>query len=76
MAKPKLYLFVGYPGAGKTTVAKIIEEASAAEHIWADHERRKLFMTPTHSHEESKALYEQLNEQTANLLKAGTSVLF
>ncbi len=73
---PKLYLFVGYPGAGKTTAAKAIEHASDAVHLWADRERREMFGEPTHEHSESVRLYEHLNQQTEKLLKQGKSVMF
>jgi len=76
MNQPKLYLFVGYPGAGKTTVAKLIAATSGAVHIWADVERNKLFSQPTHSEAESRQLYDRLNQETEELLTAGKSVVF
>ena len=76
MSKPKLYLFVGYPGAGKTTVAKVIHENTGAVHLWADKIRRERFENPTYSHEENLQLYAHLNELTGELLRAGNSVLF
>jgi predicted kinase len=74
--KPVLYLFVGYPGAGKTTVAQIIAEATGGVHLWADQERHKRFPNPTHSHEESKRLYDALNAETEKLLATGKTVIF
>lgn len=76
MQKPTLFLFIGYPGAGKTTIAQALQRATGAVHIWADDERHKLFSSPTHSHDESTALYEQLNQRAEDLLKAGESVIF
>jgi predicted kinase len=76
MEHPKLYLFVGYPGAGKTTVAKMIAETTSAQHLWADVERHKLFPVPTHSLEESSELYDKLNKQVDGLLAQGKSVVF
>src|SRR4051812_25913295 len=72
----KLYLFVGYPGAGKTTIAQLISERTGAVHIWADLERKKMFGEPEHSREENAKLYEYLNRKTAELLAAGQSVIF
>jgi predicted kinase len=74
--RPVLYLFIGYPGAGKTTVAKIISEKTGAKHLWADVERHKLFEKPTHSLEESTELYDKLNQATDYMLAKGESVVF
>lgn len=76
MAKPKLYLLVGYPGAGKTTVSKLITNHTGAVHLWADFERHKLFGDATHSHTESLKLYDYLNAEAEKLLAAGHSVVF
>ena len=67
---------VGYPGAGKTTVAQLIAGRTGAEHIWADLERHKMFDDPTHDKAESRQLYESLNGRAEKLLAAGKSVVF
>jgi predicted kinase len=76
MHKPTLYLFVGAPGAGKTTVAQRLTEKTGAVHLWADRTRRDMFDIPTHAAEESRELYEHLNEETSHLLASGMSVIF
>lgn len=76
MTKPILYLMLGYPGAGKTTTAKVIHELTGATHLWADKIRREMFGSPTYSHQENLQLYERLNQETADLLAAGNSVIF
>lgn len=76
MNKPTLYLMLGYPGAGKTTAAKVIAELTGATHLWADHERRRRYGEPTYAHEENLHLYGILNEETAQLLNQGQSVIF
>jgi predicted kinase len=71
-----LYLMVGFPGAGKTTAAKVIHELTGAVHLWADHERHELYGTPTYSHEENVQLYDQLNDEASHLLTDGKSVIY
>ena len=76
MNRPVLYLFVGAPGAGKTTISNLISEATGAVHLWADQERQAMFDSVTHSKEESDRLYGELNERTESLLAEGKSVVF
>lgn len=72
----RLYLMLGYPGAGKTTVAQLIAERTGAVHLWSDLERHKMFDDPSHDEAESRQLYEQLNQRTEDLLADGKSVVF
>lgn len=74
--KPTLYLLIGYPGSGKTTVANYIHELTGAVHIWADKERSLMFGAPSHSHSESLELYRHLNQKASSLLAEGKSVIF
>lgn len=74
--QPTLYIMVGYPGAGKTTTAKLIHQITGAVHLWADHERNRRFENPTHGHEENLKLYAQLNNEAGEMLRQGKSVIF
>lgn len=74
--QPILYLMLGYPGAGKTTAARVISQLTGAKHLWADAERRELFGTPTYSETENAQLYDRMNTEAAELLGAGTGVVF
>ena len=76
MSQPTVYLFVGAPGAGKTTVANLIQETTGAVHLWADQERQAMFDQVTHSKQESDKLYDSLNHRTETLLAEGKSVVF
>lgn len=76
MAKPTLYLMLGYPGAGKTTVSRYIHELTGAVHLWADRIRHERFTNPTHSHQENIELYDYLNEVAAELIASDQSVIF
>jgi predicted kinase len=76
MSQPTLYLFVGYPGAGKTTVARLLRQATGAVHIWADHERQLQFGQPNLDQAQISEFYDRLNSQTEQLLAEGKSVIF
>lgn len=67
---------LGYPGAGKTTTAKVIHDLTGAVHLWADRVRNERYGQPNHTHHENIDLYDYLNSQTADLLKEGKSVIF
>jgi predicted kinase len=74
--QPTLYLMLGFPGAGKTTISRTIAQQTGAVHVWADHERRAMFKEPSHSKSESDELYAALNATTDQLLGEGKSVIF
>jgi predicted kinase len=73
---PTLYLMMGYPGSGKTTTSHVIHELTGAVHLWADQMRCERFGTPTYSKQETKELYEHLNQVTDELLATGQSVIY
>jgi len=74
--KPTLYLMVGYPGAGKTTVSQMLHKLTGAEHLWADHVRKERFGQPTYTRSENSELYDRLDQETARLLGEGKSVVY
>lgn len=71
-----LYLLMGFPGAGKTTAAKIIEQLTGAVRLSSDEERLKLWPRPTFSGPEHQKLYEYLDKKTEELLEKGESVIY
>jgi predicted kinase len=75
MSQPVLYIFVGYPGAGKTTAAQILEQITGAEHVWVDRERQRLY-GKVYVPENSQELYAGLNAHAAHLLGQGKSVIY
>ncbi|MDQ3158944.1 MAG: ATP-binding protein [bacterium] len=76
MKKPILFLLVGYPGAGKTMISRMIAELTDAAHIWADQERVSRYGKPTFSNAENKEFYDELNAHTDKLLSQGVDVIF
>lgn len=67
---------IGFPGSGKTTIAKYIHELTGAVHIWADYERQRMFGSQTQASQDSKQLYRALNKKAGELLREGKSVVF
>jgi predicted kinase len=76
MDKPRLYLMLGYPGAGKTSVAKIIEKLTGAVRLSSDDLRLQLFPHPTYSQDEHDAVYKELDRRTEALLQEGKGVIY
>jgi predicted kinase len=76
MAQTTLYLLCGYPGAGKTTTAKLIEELTGAIRLSSDEARLQLFPKPTFSPQEHTALYRYLDTTCSDLLKQQKSVIY
>lgn len=76
MNVPTLYLMAGYPGAGKTTIAKIIAQKTGAAHLSSDAIRLELFPQPQFTPEEHATLYTVLDARTEELLSQGKSVIY
>lgn len=74
--QPTLYLMMGYPGAGKTTIAGIIAELTGAVLLSSDAVRMELFPEPTFSQTEHDQLYTALDNKTLELLQTGQSVIY
>lgn len=64
-----LYLMMGYPGAGKTTTAEVVEKLTGAVHLSSDKLRLQIAPQPTFSTQEHDELYAKLNQMTEDLLK-------
>lgn len=73
---PTLFMLIGYPGAGKTTTAKIIHELTGAEYISSDELRGKMFPHPTFSQVEHDELYRRLDRLTESALREGKDVIY
>jgi predicted kinase len=71
-----LYLLFGYPGAGKTTTAKIIEGLTGATRLSSDEVRLQLFPNPQFTAQEHAEVYTYLNSKCRRLLTEGKSVIY
>ena len=74
--RPVLFYTVGYPGAGKTTLANKLGYWLQAEHLRGDKIGLELFRFPTYSLQERRMVYEEMSRRAAEHLRAGRHVLY
>lgn len=74
--QPILFYTIGYPGAGKTTIAGHLAGWFAGEYLRADQIGIKLFVVPTFSEAERKAVYQQMDYLSMSALNSGRTVLY
>lgn len=67
---------MGLPGAGKTTAAKIIAKLTGGVQLSSDDARLMIWNIPEFTEAEHLQLYEYLNDQTLQLLRAGRTVVY
>lgn len=73
---PTLYLMLGFPGAGKTSVAEKIARRTGAVHLNSDWFRLHMYKNPTFSQEEHDSLYGNLDYLCELILSTGKSVIY
>lgn len=76
LAKPTLICLYGYPGAGKTYVARNLIDSLQVAHVNADRIRAELFQTPRYDAQENAVVSHLMNYMTEELLSAGVSVIY
>jgi predicted kinase len=74
--KPLLVLIYGFPGSGKTFLARQLGEHIVATHVQADRIRAELFENPTYSKDENHIVAGLMNYMTSEFLGAGVSVVY
>lgn len=76
LKKPVLILLYGYPGAGKTFIARQLAENLKAAYVYSDRVRAELFEQPNYDHKEN-ALVKQLTDYLVDeFLSAGLPVIY
>lgn len=77
MQKPILYMMLGIPGAGKTSISEYIADITKAVHISSDQFRKHMFDNPENITEiEHDQIYSMLDYITEQILKSGKSVIY
>lgn len=74
--KPLFIMLYGYPGAGKTHVARQLSETLHAAHLHGDRIRGELFTEPRFDKEEDKLVEHLMLYMTEEFLRAGVSVVY
>ncbi|WP_178916932.1 AAA family ATPase [Natronomonas gomsonensis] len=75
MDRPRLIVFCGLSGVGKSTASKYVAEACSAERYRSDEVRKELFDDPTYDDAETERTYEALLDRAQSELEAGGSVV-
>jgi predicted kinase len=74
--KPFLLMLYGYPGSGKTYIARQLSENVQAAHIQADRIRSELFEQPRYDKQENDIVTQLMNYMASEFLAAGVSVIY
>lgn len=71
-----LHLLMGLPGAGKSTLSKVLQDLTGAYVLSSDDMRKKIFIKPCFSQDEHDKLYEILDHNLEHLLEAGKDAVY
>jgi predicted kinase len=74
--RPLLFYTVGFPGAGKTTLARGLATLLAAKHLRGDKIGLELFRIPSFSPQERQMVFEEMSRRTAASLQAAQHVVY
>ncbi len=74
--KPTLILLYGFPGSGKTFVARQLADELHAAHVQADRFRFELFEEPRYDKQENQIVNHLAEYMTEEFLNAGVSVIY
>jgi predicted kinase len=76
LSKPTLILLYGFPGAGKTFLARQLCEDIAAAHVQGDRIRDEVFEQPRYDRQENEIVNHLMEYVTGEFLNAGMSVIY
>ncbi|HEY5549668.1 MAG TPA: ATP-binding protein [Candidatus Saccharimonadales bacterium] len=76
LSKPALICFYGYPGSGKSYVARNLEDELEIARVSADRIRHELFRQPRYDVQENAIVAQLMNYMTEEFLRAGVSVAY
>ncbi len=74
--KPTLIMLYGFPGAGKTFLARQLCEDIHAAHVQGDRIRYELFESPRYDNQENEVVNHLMDYMSEEFLSAGVSVAY
>jgi predicted kinase len=75
MDHPRLIVFCGLSGVGKSTASEYVAEACSAERYRSDEIRKELFDSPNYTDAETERTYEELLDRARSALESGNDVV-
>jgi predicted kinase len=76
LSKPTLICFYGFPGSGKSYIARNLEDELQMARVSADRIRHELFRQPRYDAQENAIVAHLMNYITEEFLRAGVSVAY
>lgn len=76
LSKPVFICFYGYPGSGKSYVARNLEEELESARVSADRIRHELFRQPRYDAQENAIVAHLMHYMSEEFLRAGVSVVY
>lgn len=74
--KPLLIMLYGFPGSGKSYVARQLSSHIQAAHVQGDRIRYELFKTPRYDKQENAVITQLMDYMTQEFLKSGVCVIY
>jgi predicted kinase len=76
LAKPTLVCLYGYPGSGKSYVARNLAEEIQLAHVSSDRIRNELFQNPRYDAQENAIVTHLMDYMSEEFLSAGVSMVY
>jgi predicted kinase len=76
LTKPALICLYGFPGSGKSYVARNLTEAIGIAHVSADRVRTELFQNPRYDAQENSIITHLMDYMSEEFLNSGVSVVY
>lgn len=76
LAKPAIICLYGYPGSGKTYVARSLAEEIQMAHVSSDRIRSELFQSPRYDAQENAIVTHLMDYMSEEFLSSGVSIVY